>query len=80
MAYATDEALSVIRRHVANDRLRSPLGSAPPGLFDLQSSHYWHTILGISPIPPRPRRAFLNVGADLDDRFSKCLRRSQLPV
>ena len=79
MAYATDEALSRIRRHAADDQLRSALRTAPIGLFDLQSWEYWHTILGVSPIPPRPRRGFLSGDAELDDRFSKCLPRS-LPI
>jgi len=79
MAYATDEALSLIRRHVADDQLRAALRAAPVGLFDLQSWQYWHTTLGVSPIPPRPRRAFLSEDAELDDRFSKCLPGS-LPI
>jgi len=79
LAYATDEALSLIRRHVADDQLRSALRAAPIGLFDLQSWQYWHTILGVSPIPPRPRRAFLSEDSELDDRFSKCIPRS-LPI
>ena len=37
MAYATDEALSLIRRHVSDDQLRAALRGAPIGLFDLQS-------------------------------------------
>jgi hypothetical protein len=79
LAYATDEALSLIRRHVADDQLRAALRAAPIGLFDLQSWRYWHTILGVSPIPPRPRRAFLNGDEELEDRFSKCVSRS-LPI
>ena len=79
MAYATDEALSRIRPHVTDEQLRAALRAAPIGLFDLQSWQYWHTVLGVSPIPPRPRRAFLSTDAELDDRFSKCLPRS-LPV
>jgi hypothetical protein len=79
MAYATDEELSLIRQHAADDQLRAALRSAPIGLFDLQSWQYWHTVLGVSPIPPRPRRAFLGGDAELDDRFSKCIPRS-LPI
>lgn len=79
MAYATDEALSRIRRHVADDQLRAALRAAPIGLFDLQSWQYWHTVLGMTPVPPRPRRAFLSGDAELDDRFSKCVPRS-LPM
>ena len=79
MAYATDEALSRIRRHATDDQLRAALRGAPIGLFDLQSWEYWHTILGVSPITPRPRRAFLSGEEEPDDRFSKCLHRS-LPI
>ena len=79
MAYATHEALSRICEHVTDEQLRAALRAAPIGLFDLQSWQYWHTILGVSPIPPRPRRAFLSGDAELDDRFSKCLPRS-LPI
>ena len=79
LAYATDEALSRICEHVTDEQLRAALRAAPIGLFDLQSWQYWHTILGVSPIPPRPRRAFLSGDAELDDRFSKCLPRS-LPI
>lgn len=43
MAYATDEALTRIRRHATDDQLRAALRAAPIGLFDLQS---WST--GIS--------------------------------
>ena len=76
MAYATDQALSRIRRHATDDQLRAALQDPPIGLFDVQSWEYWHTILGVSPIPARPRRAFLSAEAELDDRFSKCLPRS----
>ena len=79
LAYATDEALSLIRRHVSDDQLRAALRAAPIGLFDLQSWRYWHTTLGVGPIPARPRRAFLGGDAELDDRFSKCVSRT-LPI
>jgi hypothetical protein len=79
MAYATDEALSRIRRYVADDQLRTALRTAPIGLFNLQSWQYWHTILGVLSVPPRPRRDFLRGDAELDDRFSKCVPRS-LPI
>ena len=80
MAYTPDEAFSRIRPYVSDDALRTALRAAPIGLFDLQSWRYWHTILGVSPIPPRPRRTFLDEFAEPDDepddRFSKCVRRS----
>jgi hypothetical protein len=38
MAYATDEALSKIRRHVDDNQLRSALRAAPIGLFEMPSS------------------------------------------
>jgi hypothetical protein len=36
---------------------REALQSAPPGLFDNRSWHYWHQRLQVLPVPELPRRA-----------------------
>lgn len=41
------------------DAFRNALRSAPPGVLDARSWHYWHHRLGILPVPPQPQRAIL---------------------
>jgi hypothetical protein len=36
---------------------RKALQSAPPGLFDSRSWHYWHHRLKVLPVPQLPQRA-----------------------
>lgn len=76
MAYASAEVLAELRRHVSDERMRAALRAAPPGLFDVQSWRYWHAVLGVEPVPPRPRRPFIPAGVEPDDTFSKCVERT----
>lgn len=38
------------------DALKAVLADAPPGVFDPRSWAYWHARLGLTPVPPLPRR------------------------
>ena len=39
-------------------RLRTALTSAPPGVLDIRSWHYWHHRLGLGEAGPLPSRRF----------------------
>jgi hypothetical protein len=44
--------------HFGRDAFRSALRSAPPGIIDIRSWHYWHHRFGMIPVPPIPIRTF----------------------
>ncbi len=59
MIYGDLADVVTIRRHYDDDTLRNALRNAHPGLFDPRSWSYWHTVLGMLPVPPMPvRRLF----------------------
>jgi hypothetical protein len=57
MTLGTWEDATFCLGHFGEDAFRRALASAPPGLLDVRSWHYWHHRLGILPVPPLPRRA-----------------------
>ncbi len=56
MTYGTWEDAQVIRCQFAREELLAALKSAPPGVFDAPSWHYWHRTLGRTTVPPLPTR------------------------
>lgn len=56
MTYGTWNDVQHVRTELGDDALRNLLKSAPPGIFDARSWHYWHRFFGMTPIPPLPRR------------------------
>jgi hypothetical protein len=58
MAIGLPEHVDEARERWSEDDFRQALRTAPPGLFDPRSWAYWHTILGMRPVPPLPERTF----------------------
>lgn len=59
MRYATHEDMNAIRAHVSDEEFRGAIDAAPPGIVDPRSWAYWNLMLGRSPAPPMPVRAFM---------------------
>jgi hypothetical protein len=57
MTFGTWEDASFCLEHFGREAFRDALRSAPPGLLDARSWHYWHHRLGMLPVPPQPVRA-----------------------
>jgi hypothetical protein len=57
-----DDAL-LLRSSFSEEELCAALREAPPGVFDARSWHYWHRVLGIWDVPPRPVRRIPGVPA-----------------
>ncbi|MEQ1619354.1 MAG: hypothetical protein ABL883_13540 [Terricaulis sp.] len=58
MRYATHEDMKAIRTHLSDEEFRGAIDCAPPGIVDPRSWAYWNLMLGRSPPPPMPVRAF----------------------
>jgi hypothetical protein len=56
MVFGTWEDICVVLDHHGKAAFRVALGSAPPGLFDNRSWHYWHHRLHLLPVPLMPQR------------------------
>lgn len=56
MTFGDASDVALIRRHYDDNALRNALRNAHAGVFDPRSWAYWHTILGISPVPAMPAR------------------------
>ena len=57
MVFGTWEDICLVLETYAEGSFREALQSAPGGLFDNRSWHYWHHRLGITPVPPLPQRS-----------------------
>jgi hypothetical protein len=57
-ARATYEDMTILRKFLSDDDLRTALDHAPPGIIDPRSWAYWNIKLGRYPTPPRPARRF----------------------
>jgi len=57
MALGTWEDVCFCLDRFGKDAFRAALRSAPPGLMDRRSWHYWHHRLGVLPVPAEPIRA-----------------------
>lgn len=56
MALGTWEDVCVTLDHYGRPAFCDALRTAPPGLFDERSWHYWHHRLKVLPVPELPRR------------------------
>jgi len=56
MVFGTWDDVCFTLEHFGNEAFRNALKSAPPGLFDNRSWHYWHHRLQLLPVPPLPQR------------------------
>jgi hypothetical protein len=57
MTWGTLEDAGFCLDRFGQEAFRSALRSAPPGLLDPRSWHYWHHRLGVLPAPAQPVRA-----------------------
>lgn len=57
MVFGTWADVCVVLNQYGKASFREALQSAPPGLFDRRSWHYWHHRLKVLPIPELPTRA-----------------------
>jgi hypothetical protein len=57
MTFGTWEDAVLCLGRFGEEAFRSALRSAPPGLLDARSWHYWHYRLGMLPVPALPVRA-----------------------
>ena len=57
MVFGTWADICFVLDHHGKAVFREALRSAPPGLFDDRSWHYWHHRLHLLPVPPPPQRA-----------------------
>ena len=57
MVFGTWEDICVVLERYLENSLREALQSAPAGLFDNRSWHYWHHRLKVLPVPPLPERS-----------------------
>ncbi|MEI8343226.1 MAG: hypothetical protein WCH43_17015, partial [Verrucomicrobiota bacterium] len=57
MALGTWEGICLAIDNYGREAFRQALQTAPPGLFDNRSWHYWHHRLGLLPVLSLPVRA-----------------------
>ena len=57
MVFGTWDDVCLALEAYGEENFSAALRSAPPGLFDPRSWHYWHIRFGLLPVPPLPRRA-----------------------
>jgi len=58
MALGLWEDWVYVIKKFGEDSLRVALKTAPPGVFDPRSWHYWHYRFGYSEVPAMPKREF----------------------
>ncbi len=58
MIYGSAEDTATVRRAYGDEAFRDTLRNAWPGIFDPRSWSYWHTVLGMLPVPPMRVRQF----------------------
>ena len=56
MTYGGVRDVLTVREHFDDEALRHALREAYPGVFDPHSWAYWHTVLGVTPVPELPTR------------------------
>lgn len=59
MTYGTIEELVVAKKYFTAQDFQRTLENAPPGVFDPRSWACWNTVFGRVPVPPMPKRRFL---------------------
>jgi hypothetical protein len=58
MVYGSPSEVTVVEHYVPTDEFRKVLKDAPAGVFTANAWTRWHERLGMTPIPPLPRRRF----------------------
>jgi len=58
MVYGSLADVVAVERHIPQDEFRKVLEDAPAGVFTADAWARWHERLGITPLPPLPRRRF----------------------
>ena len=56
LALGTWDDVRAVWGAYGEDALKAALGSAPPGVLDERSWHFWNLVFGRTPVPPMPRR------------------------
>lgn len=56
LTYGAHDDVTVLRRYVSDDQLRTALSAVPPGIVDARSWAYWRLKLGLDPQAELPRR------------------------
>jgi hypothetical protein len=57
MNLGTWEDACLCLEEFGEEAFRDALRTAPPGILDAPSWHYWHHRLALLPVPPLPQRA-----------------------
>lgn len=60
MTYGTLDDIVVAMRHYSEADFDHVLAEPPAGVFDLRSWNYWNLRYHHEPVPPLPRREFLD--------------------
>ena len=63
MTYGTVQDVVTAEKYFSPADFRHALENAPPGVFDARSWSYWNTVFGRVPVPPMPKRRFLQEAA-----------------
>ena len=59
MAHGTYEDVVIAKKYFTPEDFREALENAPPGVFRARAWAYWNTVFGRVPVPPMPKRRFL---------------------
>jgi hypothetical protein len=59
MTYGVSEDIKAAQKYFTPEDFRRALENAPAGVFDIRSWAYWNTVMGRLPVPPLPKRRFL---------------------
>lgn len=59
MTYGTAADIVTAEKYFTAEEFRRALENAPPGVFDGRSWAYWNTVFGRVPVPPMPKRKYL---------------------
>lgn len=59
MTYGTVKDIVTAERYFSPEDFQHALDDAPPGVFDPRSWAYWNTVFDRVPVPPMPKRKFL---------------------
>ena len=59
MTYGTAKDIVTVEKYFSPEDFRRALENAPAGIFDARSWAYWNTLFDRVPVPPLPKRKFL---------------------
>jgi hypothetical protein len=73
MVYGSPAEVLTVERYLPQDEFRKVIASAPAGIFTADAWARWHERLGITPVPPLPRRRFPDgtLGPEPGDFFGR---------